>query len=199
MNIMKKSKLRHHSGRFLLGLFYVFVTLQWLWVAAVGLPAIVSGDAMSSFLTFQQPTEPQPTNTAIGFSPVLAVTAGVITLIFLVITIYILVRLPKTIAKTGDTIVHRTADVLVPVITHHKPLPIKKRRIISAKVIVYIQILLVLLPLAISFFIPSIETVTSRIIITLSAWLAAASTCALLLHWLLWPPTSRTQSRAFHE
>lgn len=196
---MTKSALRYHGGRLLLGLFYIFVTLQWLWVAAVGLPAVVSGDTLDSLLTFQQPSQPLPDSTPASFSPVLTVVAGVISLLFLVITLYILVRLPKAIAKTGDVIVHRTTDVLVPVITHHKPLPVKKKRSISAKVTVYIQLLLVVLPLVVSFFIPSIETVTNQIITTLSVWLAAASGCTLLLHWLLFTPTSQTQSRAFRE
>lgn len=197
---MTNSTVRRHIGRFLLGLFYLIVTLQWLWVAAVGLPAVVSGDTFDSLLTFQQPTEPQQTSASARFSPILAIVAGIISLIFLVITVYILIRLPKTIARTGDAIVHRTTDVLIPVITHHKPLATKKRRSISAKLTISIQLLLVLLPLLVSLFIPSIETVTSQIIITLSAWLAAASGSILLLHWLLLPPsTLRTQSRAFRE
>ena len=79
--------------------------------------------------------------------------------------------------------------------THHKRLPAKKRRIVSRRVKLAIQLSLCLLPLAASLFLPPYEEISRQIIIIIAAYLATFGIISFLAAWLL-EPTSRTRSRA---
>lgn len=196
---MTNQRIRRFFAQAFLVIAYLLVTLQWLWVFAVGLPPLIDAGMLDTFI----PTEPVETKSVthpVELSPVIAIVAGAVTLLFLALTIVVLIKLPKTISTTGDKIVQQSTNALIPVITHHKKLPAKKKRLISRRIRKGIQVLLLALPLAISFLIPPAQTITSQMIITLATWLACFSSISFIFSWLFEPnPTSRTQSRASRE
>ena len=191
---MTKKRIRRLFAQLFLAIAYIAVTLQWLWVLTIGLPPLVETGVFDSFSSHRQAEQPVA-STAAGPSPFLAVVAGVITLLFLAITIIVLIKLPKTISHTGETLVHKASEVVIPVITHHKKIPAKKQRVLSQRVMMGAQLTLVVIPLLISFFLPPIQTITSQIITTLAIWLAGISIICFVISWLLQPAaTSRTRS-----
>lgn len=128
---MTKSRLRHIFYRFFLAIAYLSVTLQWLWIFALGAPQLIDKGVFDSFISevpVEQPTQPAASSEA---SPTLAVVAAVITLIFLGLTAIILVRLPKTISQTGEKVIHQATEAIIPVVTHHQRIPTKKKRTIQ--------------------------------------------------------------------
>jgi len=175
------------------------VTLQWLWVLVVGLPQLIETGLLDSLMS-TAPVEPASAMHPVEFSPVLAIAAGVITLAFLVLTIIIFIKLPKAISMTGERIVHQSTNAVVPIVTQHKKIPAKKKRLISRRITKIIQLLLVIIPLVTSFFIPPVQTITSQIITTLAILLAGFSTVCFVISWLIEPrATSRTRSHVSHE
>lgn len=175
----------------------MFIALQWLWVLALGLPIVIETGILDSLTPPQRAEQPIQSSAAGEPSLALAMFAGAVTLVFLALTIYVLIKLPKTITKTGEKIVHQTSEAVIPVITHHKKIAAKKKRLLSRRIMAIIQSAFIIVPLAASFFIPAVQTITSQIITTLAIWLAGVSVLCLAVSWLLEPKaTSQTRSRA---
>ena len=194
---MTKRRIRRLLAQIFLGIAYLSVTLQWLWVLATGLPPLISAGVFDSLAPPAPVEQTVVPHSSVEFSPILAVIAGVITLVFLLLTVIILVKLPKTIATSGDKMVHRATEVVIPVITHRKQLPAKKKTELSLRIMMTLQLVLLLVPLVASFFIPALQTLTSQIITTLAIWLATISIVCFIISWILQPrTTSRTQSHA---
>lgn len=196
---MTKQRIRRLLTHVFVVFAYILVTLQWLWVFAIGLPQLIETGALDTFM----PTEPIKTETITQpaeLSPAIAIAAGSITLLFLALTIIVLVKLPKAISSTGDKIVQQSTNAIIPVITHHKKLPVKKKRLLSRRITRAVQLLLVAIPLAVSFLIPPAQAITSQIITTLAIWLACFSTLCFIVSWLFEPEAiSRTRSHASRE
>jgi hypothetical protein len=197
---MRKSSLRLHVANLFLALAYIIVTLQWLWVLAIGLPPAINSGV---FDTLKPQTrifeESTPVNSSES-SPVILLFAGIATLIFLLLTVYILVKLPKTITKTGEKFVQQTTKVVLPLVSHHQEISSKKHRKLSLRITKMIQVILVLLPVLISFFLPTSDLITQQVIVTLTVWLAGSSLIAFIINWLMQPATTlQTRSRESRE
>ena len=170
--------------------------MHWLWLLVIGLPPMIESGVFDSFAP-PAPVAPvvQPSE-SVNESPVVLLFIGIVTLLFLALTLFILVKLPKNISHTGEKIVQQTTAVALPIITHHKKIPPNKQRVLSRRISRGIQVSLIIIPLLISLFLPGIDQITPQIIVTLSCWLAATSLVCLLLSWLIQPsPISQTRSR----
>lgn len=190
--------MRNILAKMLLAASYILLVLQWLWVLLIALPPLIKSGAFDGL---NSPTVQTPVIQAqpLAPSPLVLTIVGLITLIILVVTVIVLIRLPKTIMHTGERVVHQAAEAVIPVLTHHKPLPTKKRRLLSRRVTLAVQLFAVLLPLVISFFLPSFDELTPRIITSIALFLAAISIVGFVTAWLIEPQTkatSRTRSHA---
>lgn len=190
--------MRNILAKMLLAASYILLVLQWLWVLLIALPPLIKSGAFDGL---NSPTVQTPVIQAqpLAPSPLVLTIVGLITLIILVVTVIVLIRLPKTIMHTGERVVHQAAEAVIPVLTHHKPLPAKKRRLLSRRVTLAVQLFAVLLPLVISFFLPSFDELTPRIITSIALFLAAISIVGFVTAWLIEPQTkatSRTRSHA---
>ncbi|MBC7512353.1 hypothetical protein H7142_01675 [Candidatus Saccharibacteria bacterium] len=194
---MKKIQLRAKATKILLGTGYISLIFEWLWVVVVGVPPLIKTGA---FDILMNPTDTSTTisTETVAISPLTTIAVGAITMILLAFTVVVLIRIPKAIVETGERIVHQAAEVIVPVVTHHKPLPAKKRRMLSRRVMCSIQISASVLPALISLILPANEELSRPIIITVTLWLAALCLLSFLAAWATAPAvvTSRTQSRA---
>lgn len=196
---MTTAKFRLALAQLLLGFAYLSVAFQWLWVLALGLPPLIDAGFFDSFIS---PTKaPEPTVQPTLDSPPLAVTiaAGVTTILFLIITVIVLIKLPKAVSKTGEAIVHQTANAIVPVISHNKKIAATKKRVLTQRVVLLLRLTLVLLPLLLALFLPPIDTVSRQVVLTIAIWTAIISSLLLATSLLVKPTTSRTRSRASRE
>lgn len=172
------------------------LVLEWLWVFIVGIPPLLKSGAFDALTAPANPTTAVPVE-PVATSPALTLVVGIITLLVLGATAIVLIRIPRTIVQTGERIVHQAAEIVVPVVTHHKPLPTKKKRVLSRRVMGAIQISASLLPALISVFLPTYEELSGPVIVTTAAILALVSVIGFGSAWLLAPATtSQTQSRA---
>lgn len=196
---MTRSSLQRLASKFFLSLGYLAGTFGWLWVLLVALPPLVKSGAIDGLLASPVPTEPVIATPPIETSPLVLLAIGVVTLVILIITVVILLRIPRTIVHSGERIISHTAEAVVPVIAHHKPLPAKERRVLSRRIMLILQLGLSVIPLFVSVLLPPYDELSSDIIMTIAALLAGVSTTAFILAWSIEPKlktTSRTRSRA---
>ena len=154
------------------GAGYMMCLLQWLWVMILILPALLESGLITSLLP--KVTEHHASqHIATGPpSPVLILVGGIVTILMLALSVFVLLKFPSTVAKTGTAITHKSADAIVPVVTHHKVLPAKKRRLITGRVLFYIKLLLVLVPLAACFAVPIDAHFSRTLVVFIGSFLA---------------------------
>lgn len=125
---------------------YFSVLLQWTWTLLLLCYPLLTAD--HSFLLPNTPAEPfHPANDAVTSSPITAVVAIAVTAFVLVTTVIVIARLPKQIGKRGAKLTHQTADTIIPIVTKHKPLPQKKRRMLSYRIILVAKVIFIILPI----------------------------------------------------
>lgn len=196
---MNTTKLRTGLAKTFRGIAYVSVILQWLWLAVLVVPPIIESGALTEFT--------KPTDSA--YAPVLKAEPielnsismtliALITLAILAITIILLLRLPKTVVHSGDLVVGKATEIAVPILTHNAHVPPKKRRQLTLRITLLIQLLLGVLPAAVTIMLPSIDSLSREVIVTIAATLLTLSLVNFLLARLAAPAqsTSRIRSHA---
>lgn len=197
---MKRSHLQHLTARLFLSLGYLMGTVGWLWVLLVSVPPLIKTGLFDSLVAAPAPIEQiAAPASSIETSPVTWAIIGVVTLVILILTVVILIRIPRTIVHGGEQLVSHTTAAVIPVVAHHKPLPAKKRQALSRRIMLALQLGLSIMPLLISLFLPPYGDITTAIIITIAATLAIAAAVSFSLAWVVEPKitaTSRTRSPA---
>lgn len=197
---MNTRSLRMTSITVLRFLGYISCALGWLWLAVIGLPPLIDSGAINMLLPSEptpQPTAPDQTQS--GLSPIASLTVGIITLLMLAITFLILWRLPRTVVRGGDKIVEATTETVLPVVTHHKKLPPKRRRELSRRLAFIIQVSATVLPLIIVMLLPTPAVLSREIVVIVGANLAGVGLLFFTAAYVLSKPagtTSQTRSPA---
>ena len=97
----------------------------------------------------------------------------------LLLTVYIVYKTPITIAKTGEKIVHSTAENIAPIVLHarHKKDTKSNHKIISIRLVIFIKIILIIIPVILSFTSQYIDSkqIDIYIAVYVSLWLACFS------------------------
>ena len=181
---MKSRTFRRISTYLFLTMAYGSCLLQWLWVTIVALPLLLENGTLDVLMSDPQ-SGPAPSLPVTEHSPILWVAAGIVTILVLIMTVVVLIRLPRAIVRSGEFIVHQTTEAVVPIVTHHQPVPKKKQLIVSQRIRMAIQTLLVLIPVVISIFLPADGQLTGQIIVLVSLWLAGFSAVGFVVSWLL--------------
>lgn len=144
---------------------YVACLLQWLWAMIILLPSMIESPIFKFFVPDTTETPPpvvQPTPSSEGIPAIITVIALLLGVAIVIGTIYVMfVKLPRSVAKTGEKVTHTAATVISPVIIEHIHVPAKQRRTIPMLVIVVTKLLLVFLPLGLLLFAQGIEVAMS--------------------------------------
>ncbi len=173
----------HFAISFLRAVSYLSTAFGWLWVAMLVTPRLVESGFFEFFI--QTPPEAsQPTAITVSQSPILLAVAAVVTVIMIVLSIVILWQLPKKVSKTGHQVTHHFSGAILPVLTHHKKIPKKKRQILSERLVVYIRLVLIVLPLIGVVFLPASENLDYSVGLIVSGLLAFIASLSILLEYL---------------
>lgn len=143
--ISKRALLANTFGTF----GYISCLLQWLFVSLLYLPLLLDNEQLKSFLLPQPAPQPTQVIAASEPSPFLIAFAVVFTILMMIFTIFLVLRAPFAIAKTGKTITKKTAEAIVPLVVHH-PLSPAKKRILTVRLVKIIKLIIVIVPLLIS-------------------------------------------------
>lgn len=124
---------------------YLSCLFQWLWAVIIFLPTFMDSDA-GKWVLPQENQQAAPHLTIEEPPLLLTIIVIAITALVLVVTAIVLARLPAQIARAGKKITHTPAEALVPIVTHHQPISVKKQRQISGQIIRILKLLLCVLP-----------------------------------------------------
>ena len=137
---------------------YISCVLLWLVALLPYGPGIIESDSFETFVpseTSQPVVVPaEPTQAFLPqwllFVIVAALVAGM-----LVAVVISLKSAPKAIGQTGQKFTHHAAEAIIPVITHHRPLPAKKRKLLTARIIFYLKMAIIIIPLIVAVLAPT--------------------------------------------
>lgn len=142
-----KRKLANSFGY----LGYLFCFLQWFWVVLlyfsvlklVTTPLVPHADSHTEQISL--PTYTLPSSLEI-------IIFVVVVLVMIAATVYAFIQIPVGVAKTSDKVVHKTAETMAPIIikSQHKKDTKKNRIKITARLILAIKLLLVIIPVALT-------------------------------------------------
>ena len=148
--------MAHYSKRALLanifGTFgYVSCLMLWMWTAVLYLPALLNNEQIRDMLLPSGETAVTVPPPPEALSPIMIAFALGITAIVIAVTVFVLLRAPVTIARTGNTVTKKAAGSLEPLIVRGRVLPPREKRKLTVTLIKLVKLLLVLLPVAAGF------------------------------------------------
>ena len=153
---------------------YFSVLFQWTWTLLIVFYPLLIADH-SLLLPIQPIQQAQSSPNGLATSPIMIIIAIIVTAFVLALTAVVLVRLPRKIGLRGARITHKTANLVVPIVIKHKPLPKKKLRRLSYQVILSIKALLILLPVAGLLYAPAATPLPGLVIWALAIFCASWS------------------------
>jgi hypothetical protein len=146
---MKQKPLKHRVANAFGALGYFFCFLQWFWAVMLYLSVIQSATLFISSTADQPVEQTPPTALALpGWAE--AIVVGIVIVIMLALTVYALIKIPASIAKTGSKVLRKTTTTVTPLVikVQHQPNTKKTRAKITARLILAIKLLLVIIPLS---------------------------------------------------
>lgn len=163
---------------------YFSTITQWLWsIVVVGYPLLSQGK-LAMFLPDARNT-PAPHPVEYGaFTPVMTAVAIGFTIAIVVITVYLLIRLPATVGKRGSTVTHQAAAALAPIVSK-KPLGKKQRRALTYRLTWWVKACLVLIPAAAIFFASPETGLDTSVMVAVGVFCAGCSTLYFILQWCI--------------
>ena len=129
---------------------YLCCALAWFWTGMLYLNAVRSAvlfvqPVADERIAYDIPSVAIPSQLEVGI-------IVVVTIIMVLITLYALVKIPMSVAKSGGKIMQKTTDTLVPIAikAQHKEDTKKNRMKIAPKLLILIKLFLVIVPIVLS-------------------------------------------------
>lgn len=166
------------------GTSYIFTVFMWLWLVMILLPWLMK----SGLLDILAPNGEhvvQPASANEQTSPLLIVVAGVVTMLMVALSIVALWRLPKNLVKTGSTVTQSVTEVITPKKIHSKRVTKKQRTALSKRIVFYVRIVFILLPLLGIVIAPPIDSLDFALVLVVGSTIALVATSALLFEELI--------------
>jgi len=171
---------------------YLACSMQWLWAVALNFSLVKSLALFVSPNTTNPVVEPTVVAVSSGNSGpnVLLIFVGIIFVVIMVaLTIFILIKMPSTIVKVGKKVVHGAAENVTPLIlrAQHKKDNKQNRKKLSARLVMVLKIILVIIPLILSYTSKFTESqmFDFNIAMIVAAWLAGSSIIFFVAQYLL--------------
>lgn len=130
---------------------YFFGFLEWFWAV------MLYFSILKAFTLFVLPSAEQPVapHTSATFTPptqIESIIIAIVTVIMILVSIYVLIKMPSNIAKTSNKVVHKTTDAAMPFVIKAQGLPDTKktRAKLTAKLVLGIKLLLVIIPVGLT-------------------------------------------------
>lgn len=168
-------------------LAYLSCLIQWLLAVLPFASGLVRSDVFKTYVSDPSNQTIQPPSIDIGtpeiFSGVFVIIAIALAVGVLVFAVIMISRTPAAVGKTGAKLTHSAAEVVLPVITHHKKITPKKRGMLTARIVFNIKLALVVIPLLLVFVSPSdaFPAMSGDVLIFVAALCAGWSLCLFCL------------------
>ena len=155
IKVEKKTKTKFNFkqalANFFGGLGYFVTSFAWLWVFVVYSNYIL--DFLNNITPEQETTTKVVEQASIGASAdsgvILPILAALITIAIIVLTIFVIIKIPSTIVKTSKKVVYETAENVAPLVLKVQKKPDTKRRRVklTKKIVMILKVLFIFLPL----------------------------------------------------
>jgi hypothetical protein len=126
---------------------YILLALEWVWVAALYLPLLMDNRIFQEYILPQDKSISNDTVAMNEPSLLLTMAAVTVSLIVIVTTAIILVKLPLKFAKSSHKIIKQTAEAGIPIFTRHQKITKKKRKLLTARIALWLKVSLAIIPL----------------------------------------------------
>ncbi len=118
--------------------------------------------------------------------PVAIALVAIITIVMIGCGLYMLVMLPRNIAKTGERVVKKTTKAVAPLATKtHQPVSKKQRTIINARIAAGIKALACVVPVIILMIWPGAAPLSQHVVRIVAVLCAGAASLSFLLQYAL--------------
>jgi len=147
-----RNNFKKHVTNFFGALGYMLCSLLWLWTVMLYFSWIEKIVVIVSPNVENPVVEPSVVvNSSSGMLPMFFAIA--VTIIMAAVTIYIIIKIPSVIINTSKKVVHNTADNVTPIVLkiQHKGDNKKNRIKLSFKLVLVIKILLIVIPIILTF------------------------------------------------
>lgn len=185
MNTMQSIKIWRYVVQLIALVSYLATALLW----------ILAGSIVTSYLIKRGTFDSM--NTAAPHAPIGSVTMApemqlplliIVSIIFIALTIFMLVVVPKNIVQKSSKNIGKTSDVVVGAIAkiQHKKISTKRKKILSSRARLCIKLALTIIPLFLIIFLPiSQAEITREVILTISLPIFVIAVFGWSLQWLV--------------
>jgi hypothetical protein len=139
--------IRKNFSNFFGSFGYLFCFLQWLWVVMLYFSVVQSATLLISPNADKQVEQSPSFTFALPDSSEIIILVIVMT-VMIAVTIYVLIKIPMSIVKTSNKIVHKTAETMTPIVikAQHKKDTKRFHAKITSTLMLAIKLLLVVAP-----------------------------------------------------
>jgi hypothetical protein len=138
------------------------------------------------------PELPPPVIIDVSSPNPIAIIAVLVTIAFIGLSIYMFIKIPKTIVKTGNKVVHTSAETVAPVVMRiqHIDEPArhpKKLKFLTGRLVIIMKMVIIIIPLTISLCaqLAGQTTVDFNIVVNASLWLAGLAIVFFVVQYSL--------------
>lgn len=150
------------------------------------LPLLLRSDIKNLFVPDQTVHHTQEVASLGGPAILWTIVGIVVTVVIVMISAIVLVRLPFKIAQSGEKITRETAKAVLPVVSRQQPLPPARQKRLTAQLIKYIKFIACIIPLLLLagvFFVDS--PLPKEIVVVVGCMLGIGSLTWFSLEYLL--------------
>lgn len=123
---------------------YLAIILEWMWLFILYIPLLLEHHVFDWTIPKPSPTPSEQFHLTFALPSLLTlVIASVVTALVIVITLYILIKIPIEAVKKSHTLTTEASEKVIPVLTHHKHISKKRKVELSARIILYIKLALI--------------------------------------------------------
>lgn len=188
MDISKKPNFKQKLTNLFGGLGYICCATQWLWALLLYFSYIRRIISLVTPIANVKPVEVVPVIIQ-PVNPLTFVVGSIILIIMIAITIFVIIKMPSIIAKTGQKIVHKSTENVIPIILNMQNKKETKRNKIklSFGLILIFKILLIIIPVILTYTSQFIKDSTFDFYIAMyvSTFLLIISTVLFGIQYLL--------------
>lgn len=134
-------------------LAYLALLFEWTMLALPYIAGAIKSDAYKSILADHPRPVVEPASQALPEWAVLVI-AGVLLIGTLAAVAISLYRAPKAIVETGEKITRQAAEAIMPVVTRRHHIPAMKQAVLTARLVFYIKLTLLIIPMIVALFVP---------------------------------------------
>ena len=175
MDIKTNTNFKIQFTNFFGGFGYFFCSLQWFWAVILYFSFLKEVGLTISTSSDSQIVKPAVVVDS-GPNVLAIIIMVVITIIMTALTIYIIIKIPSIIVKTSKKFVHQTAENVTPLVLQiqHKKDTNRIHIKLSAQLIIVMKVLLIIIPLIMSYLSQFIDNTffDFNISMYVSLWLA---------------------------